>query len=149
MSDLLKKKEYYIETLQELNGVVKLNTMIFGAPLVLIATQFRFLLNLESIWIKASLSIAVVCFLYGSYFNFLGGQILKWIIIREKLHLYGSPSKGEKYLARYETVYGNKGFPLTEQGGINYLDKYENRLQLAMLIGWGFLVLSFFIAIWT
>ena len=148
MSELDRRKAF-IETLDGLNGLIKQNNIIFGAPLALFATQLKFLITLDAIGMKVFLTIAFLSFFYGCYTNLLGGSLLRWIILKEKLYLHGQPEKGLKYISRYEKIYSSKGFTLDEQGGLNFLEKYERRVSLAMLTGWGALCLTFLLAIWA
>ena len=143
-------EENYIEALEETVKMSKSSMGIFGIPLALLLSQFRFLAAIDSVLISLLATVSAIIFFLGTIIAFDLNNRTHFLLAKEKLMLGGnSVGKGFQYLEYIEEFLEKSNIEISESALVEQASILMNPLKYLIYFGYSSIVLLLIIVVWT
>jgi hypothetical protein len=139
----------YIGAIESIIEAHKVYLALSGAPLVALIAQLWWIQTTESVFVKAIITLAVVCLLFSGAVSIFMLDLARSYLAKVKLESDHAEAVDSPYLRYLLELYRGSVGDLTEDGLTNLARKFTHPLVYAMLLGWGLLILALFVTIWS
>lgn len=144
-----RKGSGYVSAIESIIESHKLYVLLCGAPLVALVAQLQWIHSLDSLIIKALITVSVVCFVAAGAFAVFFLDLARHYQAKTNLENDFNGSSDSPYMRYVGEIYGHGIGEMTEENIVKTVRMLVYPLAYAIGVGWSSVVLALVIAIWT